>query len=95
MDLNQQDGGKRQYILVQWPELVDNSQFANICEITSERIRRAITKYNYDDAGFKYFQLGPTNFDVWKITTDAEITTFKKQLNLYNLQEAIESLWIS
>ena len=66
MDLNQQDGGKRQYILVQWPELVDNSQFANICEITSERIRRAITKYNYDDAGFKYFQLGPTNFDMWK-----------------------------
>ena len=83
MDLNQQDGGKRQYILVQWPELVDNSQFANICEITSERIRHAVTKYNYDDAGFKYFQLGPTNFDVWKITTDAEITTFKKQLNLF------------
>lgn len=61
MDLNKIDGGKRKYILVQIHEEVENSKFNEIIDITRERIKRAIEKNNYDDKGFKYFELSPSN----------------------------------
>lgn len=51
MQLNAEDGGKRQFIMVQLPEITDeNSEaykagYKNICEIGKERIRRAGKKY--------------------------------------------------
>src|SRR5699024_5366536 len=39
-----EDGGKRQFIMVQLPELTDNETYKNICEIGKERIRRAGAK---------------------------------------------------
>ena len=72
MKLNSEDGGKRKFIMVQLPELIDeNSEhykqgFYNICEIGKERIRRAgykIISENKDkeeiknlDIGFKVFK---------------------------------------
>lgn len=56
MQLNAEDGGNRQFILVQIPELVDDKSEAkkagynNICEIGKERIRRAATKIREDFA---------------------------------------------
>ena len=50
MQLNAEDGGKRQFIMVQLPELTDEKSeafkagYKNICEIGKERIRRAGTK---------------------------------------------------
>lgn len=44
MQLNAEDGGKRQFIMVQLPELTDNETYKNICEIGKERIRRAGAK---------------------------------------------------
>ena len=47
MQLNAEDGGNRQYIMVQLPELCDEKSeafkagYKNICEIGKERIRRA------------------------------------------------------
>lgn len=47
MQLNQEDGGNRKYIMVQLPELTDEKSeaykagYKNICEIGKERIRRA------------------------------------------------------
>ena len=47
MKLNAEDGGKRKFIMVQWPEECDNESeafkagYKNICEIGKERIRRA------------------------------------------------------
>jgi len=41
MQLNAEDGGRRKFIMVQIPELVDHAAFSNICEIGKERIRRA------------------------------------------------------
>ena len=89
MALNQEDGGTRQYILVQLPEpIVDNPEFQTICDVTRQRVERAITKYNYDDAGFKYFQLGPTNFDVWKVQSDDDLANFQTQLKLFENADA-------
>lgn len=47
MQLNAEDGGNRQFIMVQLPELTDEKSeaykagYKNICEIGKERIRRA------------------------------------------------------
>ena len=44
LDLNQQDGGNRRFILVQLPEKTDNPQYPTIAHITRERVRRVIAK---------------------------------------------------
>lgn len=51
MQLNAEDGGNRQFIMVQLPEITDEKSeaykagYKNICEIGKERIRRAGKKY--------------------------------------------------
>ena len=50
LQLNAEDGGNRQFIMVQLPELCDEKSeaykagYKNICEIGKERIRRAGAK---------------------------------------------------
>lgn len=77
MEINAQDNGKRKFILVQFPEEVDNdskafvSGFKTICNIGEKRIRIAgekIKEENKDkegiedlDIGFKVFRVGDTN----------------------------------
>jgi len=41
LELNQEDGGKRKFILVQLPEPTNNLKYKTIAEIGKERIRRA------------------------------------------------------
>ena len=56
MQLNAEDGGSRKYIMVQLPELCDESSeaykagYKNICEIGKERIRRAGEKIKSDES---------------------------------------------
>ena len=58
MDLNNEDGGSRKFILIQMPEATLEEPDKNVCkEITRERINRAIDKYTYD-TGFKYLRVG-------------------------------------
>jgi adenine-specific DNA-methyltransferase len=69
MQLNAEDGGNRKFIMVQLPEICDESTMAfkagykNICEIGKERIRRAGKKILAEnpgkqiDVGFKVFKL--------------------------------------
>ncbi len=74
LDLNKEDGGNRQCIMVQMPETNEGEPDKNICkDITRERVKRAIDKYGYD-AGFKYYRLG--------IPLDAE-TMLEGQLPTY------------
>ena len=44
LELNQEDGGNRKFILVQLPEKTDNPQYPTIAHITRERVRRVIAK---------------------------------------------------
>jgi adenine-specific DNA-methyltransferase len=58
MDLNKEDGGNRQCIMVQMTEATEAEPEKNICkDITRERVKRAIDKFDYD-SGFKYFRVG-------------------------------------
>lgn len=82
MQLNAEDGGKRQFIMVQLPEVTDEKSeaykagYKNICEIGKERIRRAGRKILADnnltekdlDIGFRVLKLDSTNMkDVYYV----------------------------
>lgn len=57
-ELNKEDGGNRKCILVQMKEDSEKEPDKNICkDITRERNKRAIEKFNYN-TGFKYFRVG-------------------------------------
>lgn len=58
MQLNKEDGGNRKCIMIQMPENSEAEPDKNICkDITRERVKRAIDKFDYE-SGFKYYRLG-------------------------------------
>ena len=77
MKYNSEDNGKRSFIMVQIPEIIDEKSeaykegYRNICEIGKERIRRAGDKIVDEsgneniDIGFKVFKLGSSNLHKW------------------------------
>lgn len=72
VELNQEDGGNRKFILVQLPEKTATDSeaykagYKTIAEITKERVRRVIKGYGENpkpvDSGFKAFKLTPSNY---------------------------------
>ena len=84
MQLNADDGGNRQFVLIQIPELVDNNSntfkagYKNICELGEERIRRAGKKINEEseadiDYGFRVYKVDSSNMkDVFYKPSDVE-----------------------
>ena len=76
MQLNAEDGGNRKYIMVQLPELCDESSeaykagYKNICEIGKERIRRAGEKIKSDEnLPLENREKLDTGFKVFKLDT--------------------------
>ena len=96
MELNQEDGGNRKYVLVQLSEPIENNpEFKTICDITRARIIRSIEKYQYNDLGFKYFKIGKSNFPIWQLKNDDSDETIESQLNVFeslNLDQNYESM---
>lgn len=99
MQLNAENGGTRQFIMVQLPELCDEKSeafkagYKNICEIGKERIRRAgakIKEQNADvDVGFKVLKLDTSNLVKWDDTPLASTDT----ADLFNRMDGmIESI---
>ncbi|HIE35309.1 MAG TPA: hypothetical protein EYP79_03845 [Campylobacterales bacterium] len=101
MELNAEDGGNREFIMVQIPELIDKKSeaykagFRTICDIGRERIVRAGRKIREDfkdkdyidslDFGFRYLKIDSSNFKEAKDIS--EIT----QKNLFDTIENIKS----
>jgi adenine-specific DNA-methyltransferase len=101
LEMNEEDGGNRKFILVQLPEVVDEdsaaakSGFANIVEITKERVRRVIRKLDGGtkdglgldgtknlDRGFKVYALDRSNFVPWDATAATDAASLERQLEL-------------
>lgn len=84
MKLNAEDGGNRQFIMVQLPEPTDEKSeaykagYKNICEIGKERIRRAGEQILEEhpeaadrlDVGFKVLKLDSSNIREWNVEFD-------------------------
>ena len=76
LDLNKDDGGKRRFIVVQFPEPTDREDYRTIAEITKERIRRGGKKIQEEnpmfagDLGFRVFKLASSNIRAWEPDRD-------------------------
>jgi adenine-specific DNA-methyltransferase len=98
MQLNREDGGERNFIMVQLPEPTGNPKFPTIAEIGKERIRRAAAKVRelgngdlnlngretIEDLGFKVFKLASPNVEQWKADSDRDADTYAQDLALFN-----------
>lgn len=72
LELNQEDGGKRNFILIQIPEQIKKGEYKTIADIAKERVRRSIKKLNELDnnekgldRGFAVYKLDKTNLRKW------------------------------
>lgn len=106
MQLNAEDGGKRQFIMVQLPEVTDEKSeaykagYKTIADIGKERIRRAGEKILAEypdkaeglDIGFKVFKLDSTNLTKW----DSDFSSIQEEDKVkevqHRLQQSIEEL---
>jgi len=96
LQINQQDGGNRKFILVQLPEPTERQDYPTIADICRERVRRVIKKLNDSDAGkldldnapkqdrgFRVFKLAESNFKPWNAQGAQDAEALKKQLELH------------
>ena len=96
LDLNKLDGGNRKFILVQLPEPTERQDYPTIADITKERVRRVIKKFNDEDAGkldldggqkqdrgFRVFKLAESNFKPWNAGVPHDAPALAKQLELH------------
>ena len=90
LELNQEDGGNRQFIVVQLPELTPEKSdarkagFETIAEIGKERIRRVCLQEN---AGFRVFKLAESNY-----RTEDDVRTEDVQTYIAQLESTIDVL---
>ncbi|MBV1876430.1 MAG: site-specific DNA-methyltransferase [Pseudomonadales bacterium] len=94
MQLNLKDGGTRQCISVQLPELTDEiseafkAGYKNIAEISKERLRRAGTKIKEDNANKDGIENLDTGFRVFKIASsnmlDVHISPDETQPDMFD-----------
>lgn len=96
LELNKQDGSNRKFILVQLPEPTDRKDYPTIADITKERLRRVIKKFDDEDGGkldlegakpqdrgFKVFKLAESNFKPWNADVPHDTPALEKQLDLH------------
>ena len=85
MELNQEDKGNRQFIMVQFPESTPEKSvarkegFENIAEIGKERIRRVCQKSD-ESTGFRVFKLTPSNYKTENISQADDSPTLFSEL---------------
>jgi adenine-specific DNA-methyltransferase len=84
LEVNNEDGGNRRFVLVQLPEPTGREDFPTIAEITKERVRCVIKRIEGErsgelpigddtkpDLGFKVFKLAESNFAIWNLALAA------------------------
>ncbi|MCZ2444184.1 MAG: site-specific DNA-methyltransferase, partial [Flavobacteriales bacterium] len=98
MELNAEDGGNRQSISVQMPELLDEKSeaykagYRTIADITRARIEKVIAKLKEEkpeqteDLACAHFKLAPSNFKVWRSEV-ANVDAVRNQLEMFQQAE--------
>lgn len=93
---NKEDGGNRQFFLVQLPEPTGRTDYPTISDICKERVRRVIKNLNEEDGGkleleaaakpdrgFRVFKLAESNFKAWDADASKNTDALEKQLALH------------
>ncbi len=97
-EINREDGGRRNFIVVQLPEPTDVAGYANIADIGKERIRRVIKRMGKEtnprlplnnedtpeDLGFKVFKLAKPTIQRWSEDEERDPETYAQKLSLFN-----------
>ena len=98
MELNLEDGGNRQSISVQMPEVLDEDSeaykagYRTIADITRARISKVISKLKAEhpdkttDLACAHFNLAPSNFKVWRGDAN-NVEALREQLALFQSAE--------
>lgn len=76
LELNREDNGKRKYIMVQLPEIIDpktdagKAGYQTIADVTLDRISKVSNKLSKEnrnnDLGVKTYKLDKSNFKIWQ-----------------------------
>lgn len=84
LELNEEDGGNRSFILVQVPEKITKKghPFDNIVEITKERIRKTLEQLKKED-GFKVYRLDRSNIRKWNNYKGNDIEQLERNLDFF------------
>lgn len=105
MELNAEDGGTRQCISVQMPEVLDESSeaykagYRTIADITRARIDKVMAKLKAEhpdktaDLACAHFTLAPSNFKVWRGDANTP-EALREQLALFQTAEK-DAPWAS
>jgi len=95
LEMNNEDGGNRRFILVQLPEKTKSKDYPTIADITRERVRSVHNRLNKadkekldfaekQDRGFRAFRLSSSNFKIWDADhAPATPNVLAEQLKLY------------
>lgn len=98
MELNLEDGGNRQCICVQMPEILEETSeaykagYRTIADITRARITKAIAKLKAEhpdkttDLSCANFKLAPSNFKTWRSEV-IDASALREQLALFQTAE--------
>jgi adenine-specific DNA-methyltransferase len=98
LELNEEDGGNRRFIMVQLPEPTGRQDFPTIADIGKERIRRVIARlkgegnaqpsldqvHGAEDLGCKVFKLAPSHFKPWVGVPQLTPTEYADQMALFD-----------
>lgn len=101
LDLNQEDGGSRHFVLVQLPEPTGRKDYPTISDMTRKRVQRVIEQHQKriaakldlsgsanPDLGFRAFALAESNFRQWNAdASDASEVATQLDLHVSSLRE--------
>ncbi|QDZ80158.1 site-specific DNA-methyltransferase [Priestia megaterium] len=90
LELNKEDKGNRQFIMVQIPDKIDNEYYSNITELTKERIKRIIKQLNESDnnihnldRGFTVYTLNKSYIKNWNGYKGDSLKELEETLDLF------------
>lgn len=81
LEANEEDAGRRQFVLIQLPEEMSAQGYTSIAEVTRARVERAAAVVSESllaeggDNGFRAFRLTASNFTVWNASPDSDCDT--------------------
>jgi adenine-specific DNA-methyltransferase len=89
LELNEEDDGNRQFILVQIPEPLKSEHYSTISEITKERIRRVIATLESNgneksfDRGFEVYKLSRSNLTKWNVYKGENLEILEYNMDIF------------
>lgn len=102
LDQNREDGGNREFILVQLPEPLPTAEttLKTMADVGKERIRRVIARLQQEpappgrepeDLGFKVFKLARSSYRLWTLPPNADDKDYVR--SLFELADTLVEGW--